>query len=523
MGNWHGGIELTLRHQTENFVNASWRLVGLRDVIYEAVGLLLTELSDKGSIAGDDDAGRFFAAKYKPAVHAVFDRCSYGHIVMASGAQKLLESAENFLRTESRIAAELLGEGPFTPGIAAQPAGPDCTPRASHSAADLPDVVGETSWIDRYLFNQRNHGAAEKLKSVAGTWRAARRLLEDVYWDAYSAGQRATMDQAGDTADAAKRFFAKYVDKHPPPSDVSEHETLFANLPTACKLLANACDAYADHVETAQRRVPEEADPVFGERLPIWEEPVFGGQGHDGGLYELVADDDHIKKLDGIPPALGVSRGKIEEPHHDQGSGPWLPMLPIPTVRGSVRVFQAGFNNGLVRVQPVAPPNPPDARFPALTAPQQQRFKTWLTSLPQKPYTGGNPQSNEASYQMRVSGSPEYGVHIPRGISASNRLMVDGMRDRDGMAVEAKYVKNEGRDCYRTVDELRRAHHGESRRDFMFEKDREELVKYQAAVQHPGNSEMRGVETVTNYRDAVPYWRVMMAAYGIKGYSRYVP
>lgn len=34
---------------------------------------------------------------------------------------------------------------------------------------------------------------------------------------------------------------------------------------------------------------------------------------------------------------------------------------------------------------------------------------------------------------------------------------------------------------------------------------------------------MRGVETVTNNADSVAYWRVMMAAYGVKGYARYVP
>ncbi len=31
------------------------------------------------------------------------------------------------------------------------------------------------------------------------------------------------------------------------------------------------------------------------------------------------------------------------------------------------------------------------------------------------------------------------------------------------------------------------------------------------------------METVTNNPDSVAYWRVMMAAYGVKGYARYVP
>lgn len=50
----------------------------------------------------------------------------------------------------------------------------------------------------------------------------------------------------------------------------------------------------------------------------------------------------------------------------------------------------------------------------------------------------------------------------------------------------------------------------------------EELTKYPAALRGPRNTETRGVEVVTNNSDSVAYWRVMMAAYDIKGYSRHV-
>lgn len=46
---------------------------------------------------------------------------------------------------------------------------------------------------------------------------------------------------------------------------------------------------------------------------------------------------------------------------------------------------------------------------------------------------------------------------------------------------------------------------------------------YHAALNDPGNKEMRGVETVTNNRDVVQYRRITMAAYGVKGHARYVP
>ncbi|WP_158678664.1 hypothetical protein [Streptomyces sulphureus] len=216
---------MTLRHQSENFVNASWRLVDLRDLIYNAIGLLFTELKDKGGMAGDDGAGRAFATVYKPAVQAVFDQAGYAHVVMASGAGVLLRSAENFLKNDSRVAADLLGQSPEAPGIGPQPSGPDCTARASHQAEDLPGVVGETSWTDQYLLSQRFHGAADKLRAVAGTWRSAGRLLGDVYWDAEAAWKKATLNQAGETADAAENFFKKFVGKQAPPSVMSAKTT----------------------------------------------------------------------------------------------------------------------------------------------------------------------------------------------------------------------------------------------------------------------------------------------------------
>ncbi|GAA3798003.1 hypothetical protein GCM10022403_034830 [Streptomyces coacervatus] len=81
-----------------------------------------------------------------------------------------------------------------------------------------------------------------------------------------------------------------------------------ANLPTACKMIAKACDAFADHIEIAKRRLPyEETDPT-GEILWPWQQPRFGGNGHDGGLPELVAGDMQIAALGRIPHALDSSR-----------------------------------------------------------------------------------------------------------------------------------------------------------------------------------------------------------------------
>ncbi|CCA54313.1 hypothetical protein SVEN_1026 [Streptomyces venezuelae ATCC 10712] len=56
-----------------------------------------------------------------------------------------------------------------------------------------------------------------------------------------------------------------------------------ANLPSACRMIAHACDAYADHIDTALKRIPDEESPFFGEPLAIWERPQFGGEGTTAG------------------------------------------------------------------------------------------------------------------------------------------------------------------------------------------------------------------------------------------------
>lgn len=271
------GVGMDFQHQTAHFVNASWALVKLRDTVYEMVGLLFTELDKNGGMAGDDPAGRAFAAVYTPAVKTLFDHAGYAHQVMANGAGTLLLAAEKFLKQDSKVAASLLRQSPSSPPVGPQPMGPECDSHASHSAEDLSDVVGKTSWHDQYLLNKRFHGQRDKLRSVAKSWRSAAHILEDAYWDSNTAWQTATLEQVGETADAAHSFFTTFVGKTAPPSSVAEGETLLANLPAACRMLARACDAYADHIDTALQRIPEEDDPLFGDPQMPWEKPLFGG------------------------------------------------------------------------------------------------------------------------------------------------------------------------------------------------------------------------------------------------------
>lgn len=114
-----------------------------------------------------------------------------------------------------------------------------------------------------------------------------------------------------------------------PPERAQENEPLVTNLVAACNQLAKACDRYADHVVDAKRKIQQhQADP-FTFDMP-WDQPMFGGNGYDGGLKDAVLDDPYIHRLGDVAHALYSSKARVRLP---QGAGdrpmPWQPIPPL--------------------------------------------------------------------------------------------------------------------------------------------------------------------------------------------------
>lgn len=519
-----------IRIQATRLIDSSWGMLTLRDLAYDTLDALVTELGTQSGMAGDDDAGAAFATAYKKAASTLVDQLDFASLVLSNGSGALLDAAEKFLKSEDKTARRLLEatESPYN-GVSPQPSRPDCSPRPSRSGAELPEVTGETGNVDRFVKGDRYRGDPGKLRAIAEKWYTARGLLADVFYSARERWHGANLDHEGLTADAIESFFKKFVGKVDPPDEVSQDEALLANLPAACFMLAKACEAYANHIESSREQAAKDRDPFMGNPKPLIDAPMFGGNGEDGGLHGKVSGDAAITRLADVAPALDRAQSRVRVPQPDGGPGlPGVPgLLPLPRIPFPARVptlvpvaAYGAPKPGVPHRPPIGPPNPPDPRFPTLGPQDQGAFRTWLQSLEQGDITGGHGTPAEA-YQKRVSGYPEYKVPIPPGISEGNSLMVDGLRRADGMAVEAKYVGN-SKNCYRTLDALRREH-AVRKRPFLFKDDRVEMSKYSAALRDPRNSALRGVEVATNHRDSVPYWRVMMAAYGVKGYARHVP
>lgn len=518
-----------LQIQTERLLNSSWKMVQLRDLVYDTLDALVTDLEGQAGMVGDDEAGAAFAKVYKSAVGAIVEKLDFASLVVSNGGGALLETAEEFLKTESKIAAQLLKatDSPYN-GVAPQPTRPDCTPRPARSGEELPEVVGETGGVDQFLFQDRFRGDAGKLRDIAGKWYVARGLLADAFYGTRDCWREAKLDAEGVSADAVEKFFERFVGKGTdPPDQVSGDDALLATLPAACFTLGKACDAYADHIDSSRKKEESDRNPLTGKGQLPWDNPRFGGNGHDGGLHEKVSSDPVIAHAGNVAEALGVAKERVKVPQPSGGGGiPGMPGWLPPLLRAPLRVpplIPVAYRPRDPRsptLPPIAPPQPPDPRFPPLSPSERGDFSTWLNSLREGDISGGKPA--EVAYQKRVSGYPEYEVPIPKGLGRENTLMVDGFRRTDGMAVEAKYVNKPNQPCYRSLEALRE-NHRTGQRDFLYKDDRLEMKKYSAAIGDPRNKEMRGVETVTNNQDSVPYWRVMMAAYGVKGNARYAP
>ncbi|WP_234311835.1 restriction endonuclease fold toxin-2 domain-containing protein [Streptomyces griseus] len=301
-----------------------------------------------------------------------------------------------------------------------------------------------------------------------------------------------------------------------------------------------------DHVHfLAHMESPGTTSPPAGYDMP-WDQPMFGGNGDDG-LHDAVLDDVWIHRLGNVAHALEESERRVKLPPGSDGP-PGLPFptllpvpggVPVPVVVASYRGQAPGILPAGNKIDPSIPaqdPIPPEpGTTRTLTPGEQQRFRTWLNSLNTGGFAGGGgPAHPDNAYQLRVAGYPEREVPLD---GRKRGLMVDGIRPLDGYLIEAKHVRDP--DCkkrsFRSIERVNETlakpvkvdAKGNPKWDpvvdSMYGDDSRELTRYKKAMANPANSEIRGLEIVTNGKDNAAYWESMMAMNGVTGSSRYVP
>ncbi|MFF9153300.1 restriction endonuclease fold toxin-2 domain-containing protein [Streptomyces sp. NPDC014846] len=544
------GLPPDLKVIAENMIKAS---MGLADTVMvatvEAAVALSSELARQHGMAGDDDAGAAFAKVYRSAASTTLDMLGYSAYVIGEAGEGLMRNAREFMARESAVASAILQRQVDLTYTMGDP-GQACSQRFLNLGQDLPEVVGETSAWDQYApagNSDRFRGSPDKLRDVADSWRAGGKLVQRLLTDAQAYASTADKAHSGQAADAFHRYFSDSIGFVCPSDQAHPEDPLFANLVGACMQLAKACERYADHVEEARQKILEHRVDLFAIDMP-WDSPMFGGNGYDGGLKDAVLSDPYIRALGDVAHALDSSEKRVKLPPGSKPDTPLLPDIPLLPILGRVPVLVASYQGHAPAIVQMAspydptlnrdplPPDPGSTRILSLA--DQQRFASWVSTLPPGGFAGGQgPTTPANAYQMRVAGYPEREVPLPPGIGKSGKgLMVDGMRKVDGYAVEAKYVKEPGKcKSFRLVSSVDRTlgtppkidpRTGKMRfdphLDGMYFGDGAELNRYRAALDDPRNDEIRGFEIITNDQQSVPYWQSMMAMSGVNGSARYI-
>lgn len=540
------GLPADLQVVADGMVGASMELVttvmtGARDTTLA----VFHELDRQKGMAGDDDAGHDFAKLYRSAAAETLDQLGFSAYMIGEAGAGLMRSAREFIGQEDAVAAGFMARQPDPTLQMGDPAR-GCSERFVGLGEDLPEVVGETSWTDRYLgvgdAGGRFRGSPDKLRDVAGTWSRAGTIMADLLVDAQGCGHTADKAHSGLAADAFRAHFAAFVGFSPPPALAQQDEPLVANLVAACDQLAQACLQYAAHVEQALRQIAHDRADPFHVDTP-WGSPLFGGNGDDGGLKHLVREDPWIHALGDVAHALDASRSRVKIPGAATPR-PWfepppLPFpvplpepVPAPLVLASYPATSPGLLPAVYRDPngniPYRPPLPatPGTTVP-LSAGEQRAFATWVDGLRAVDF-GGNPNAADPAnaYQLRVAGYPERVVPFTeKGVQRT--IAADGMRTADGYMVDAKYVRDE-RKCFRHPDTLLLEPEYDQKgklkwnaKDVLVGQDRKELGKYRSAIAE--HQEIRGLEIDTNDPASVAYWDTLMGEEHVTGTARYVP
>ncbi|QES03912.1 hypothetical protein DEJ43_28845 [Streptomyces venezuelae ATCC 10712] len=528
--------------------------MGLTDTMREARDTAIAlyhELDRQRGMAGDDDAGRAFAKVYRSAAAATLDKIGSSSYVLGEASRGLMRNAREFMAQESAVVAALLGrQADLTAGMGDP--GDGCPENYLGLGRELPETVGETAWYEQYApggGSDRYRGSPEKLREVAGSWRRGGRLMLRFLEDAQASAMTADKAHSGEAADAFRTYFKMSVGLTCPPGQVQEDEPLVANLVAACNEIAKACDRYAEHVEAAESAIRQHKLDLFAVDMP-WDSPMFGGNGFDGGLLDAVLGDPWIRRLGEVGHALDSAEKRVRLPEGGKApSSPGLPFLPplIPVpvpVPAPVPLVLASYTGGMPGIVPAVyrdpdpgipwrDPIPPAAAPPPrlLTPEERKDFVSWVNGLKAAGF-GGKPDATtpENAYQLRIAGYPERIIPLPADYEKP-AIGADGMRPADGMMVDAKYVKDADDDCRKSTwrrqstfeieDEYKEDGTKKwNKKDVLIGKDEGELEKYRQAMNE--HEQIRGLEIVTNDKEAVPYWQTLMALQQVPGTARYV-
>lgn len=526
---------------------ASVRFLDIQRFVRDIASGLVGDLHRSAGMAGDDDAGRAFAARYQPAAVATVKAIGVLGGLAGAISGRLLTMAWNYLLAEDAIAVSFRAPAM---GLEGRPKSSqyDCDPGSQHQ--QLPEVVGHNNWaVDHLVTPFWPQGDPDKLRAAGRTWRKAAQLLAQVGVDCGKAVQPLYAECEGPALDAFAAYANRVLGYQDCSTGISAGSPLLPNLVGACQQLAAVCERYAHLLEELRGHLKRiyaagAAATAIGIAASV---VTLGGSGVAAGAADaalaaeagaavaeavaaveaealVIAEAEAIlaraaASLAGelVVPAVTMPAAltRVELPEDSRvdpaGTRAELAAVTGAASTGIVLALAPAASTGLPWQweKPIAPPVPPV--YPPLSPLEQREVKTWAQQLPKRAPAYGTP--DDIDYQRKVAGSPEF--QLPAG---EEQVWADGVRFEDGAAIDAKHVRDP-RCTTRTLEGLRRS-------DFFAQKmlgdDIDELERYREAVHDP-SGKIRLLEIHTDYEPSVAYWEFLRTRHHVPGYVRYTP
>ncbi|MCX4759368.1 restriction endonuclease fold toxin-2 domain-containing protein [Kitasatospora purpeofusca] len=445
---------------------------------------LVFSMDEVAGMAGDDDAGKKFAAEYDPAAQKLVDAMASAVGQLGGTANGLYTMALSYLRTEADVAASLMAPQKLPASNA-----PGCDEEVAR--AKLRSAVGHngSGAIHKLLRKFWPQGDPAKLRRAATGWKSFANLVSRLGVEGDKRVQRVT---ASSSSSAVTSFAQNWAKMH---DGCATEGPLLNSLTNAAFKLGLACEAYAKEVEDLRdtlETLAVTAGVVAGVGIAL---TVFTLGGSDAAVV-LAGAGDAAAAPGPKPPPFTVTAGMPPLPHDPTSPFPLLP----PKDQADIRAWMARMQLDGRTFQANGPhaPAPPAKADPKINA--------------------------RRAYQVRVAGSTEYRLYTGVTDPATGRELgmdADGVRPEDGAAIDAKYIGQQN-SCKSPF----RLDNADGVFEFAYENTMEgeskKLEKYASALNDPRNK-VNHLELITNDPKASAYFQSLMTAQGVTGRVRIEP
>jgi hypothetical protein len=513
----------------DSLFHASLRFLDLQGASSRILGGLGQGLGPTGGMAGNDDAGRAFAARYNPAAQSVSNGLAGANKQLGDVADGLLAMAFNYLQAE-------MGSNFMVPQ--AMGGGPQRSCRADEQAVAVPAAIGVGQESSLPLIGQFwPQGDPDRLRHAATAWRQVATLTEELGRRGATVVIEATNGNRGKAIDAFAESWTPMA-------------KLLSEIATTSRALAVASETYAQRIDDQRLTIEAIGATIAiattaGIVLTIF---TLGGSdvvaaGSDAALVAAAADAAITFEVE--VAGAGEVAALIGADAAVEGAIVTLPVIaPIAAEAelvsvGSLEMVASVVPPGVVlflnnvqdvaaadNVSPMAPvsgdildpllngavPPQPGSPFLPLSPQQQAAAVAWVRGLPSTPLTNA---ADWADYQRRVAGPFVY--TMPTG--GLRPINADGFRPLDGAIIDAKYVKDSSCSVYNLNNGNKVF---EPAYQNVFAQSGDEFTRYRQAIGYSSN-EAKFLEVETNDPRALPYFQFLMAEHQVPGLVRSVP